>query len=392
MLSCQADLNGRYYITPFVAGILFLVMSGGNCASEVQARRFGTGIVLPKAPRMADVKHAELTTALLRPRDMTSIRGGELAMDNSGTDEDEMEGNDGDDERNEITQHPDYEKMQSYRMSQQILMQLRATFLSEALASRGLPITTLVDVATPDGEQPPQPVDWDCAMSTKEEPKSCLYSFDAEIGTKVMKPIDTEQWISVSALNRLRRTDPSKVEPMWHSKYAILKSWFDPDSEFSILQHVGVQGFVLHFVLQNSRLHLVLGLSLFVASIVCMPILEYLVNRILVSPLVWGTWHQWARFLHAALPLKLLMGQMLFKGVASLFLYLVSIVKSRLVELECQILEQRIPLTVGPGSETFPDDEDEELELSDVGDYEDDGDDIDLDSSDDDQSDDFEED
>jgi hypothetical protein len=247
----------------------------------------------------------------------------------------------------DIREHPDFAALQSYRMQQQMLLQIRAIYLSEALAARGLPIPTVKDVATPDGAAPPQKVDWDCAMATLKEPKQCLYSFDAEPNTKVIAPLGTTDWISVSALNRLRRTDVSKVEPMWHSKYAILSSWFDPESEYSILQHVSFQGFLLNSLLTGIRLPIALGLTVMVMAVICMPILEYMVNRMIVSGILWSRWHQWSRFVHAALPLKLLMGQMAGKFVASMFDNLLKIVKDRLVELECQILEQHMPLTVG---------------------------------------------
>lgn len=267
------------------------------------------------------------------------LRGGSTNVQEAQEDEEET---------SSITQHPDFDNLQSYRMQQQLLMQLRATFLSEALAQRGLPtFPTLKDVATPDGAQPPQPVDWDCALATEEDPKSCLYSFDAEPNTKVVAPLGTTQWISLSALNRLRRDDPTKVEPMWHSQYAILQSWFHGESQYSLLQHVGIHGFLLNALLQGIRLHVTLGLALGVLAILCMPILEYFVNRFLCGGFLWIRWHQWSRFVHAALPLKLLLGQMAFKFVASLFDKLLTIVKDRLVELECQILEQHIPLTVG---------------------------------------------
>ena len=252
---------------------------------------------------------------------------------------------------NDLTKHPEFSLLQAYRMQQQALLQLRATFLSEALARRGIPLPTMADVSTPTGAAPPQPVDWDCSMSTLEEPKSCMISFDAEPNTKVVAPLGNPNWISVSALNRLRRNDPSKVEPMWHSQYAILKSWFDTESEYSILQHVGMQGFLLNALLQGVRLHVALALSLVVTTILCLPILEYVVNRVLVSGLLWSRWASWGRFIHAALPLKLLLGQMTYKFLAGRFLQLVEVVKERLVELESHMLEQRIPLTVGPGSE-----------------------------------------
>jgi hypothetical protein len=95
-----------------------------------------------------------------------------------------------------------------------------------------------------------------------------------------------------------------------------------------------------------------------------MPILEYVVNRVLVSGLLWSKWPSWGRFVHAALPLKLLMAQMLYKAMAGLFLRLLGVVKERLVEVECQILEQRIPLTVGPGSEVVEEEEGESEDLA----------------------------
>ena len=285
-----------------------------------------------------------------------------MAMDNEEDDDEEEENSTTDD----ISNHPDFDTLQSYRLQQQILMQLRATFLSEALANRGFPITTLEDVATPEGSTPPQPVDWDCALATEDDPKSCLYSFDAEPNTKVVAPIDSTQWISLGALNRLRRTDPSKVEPMWHSQYAILKSWFDAESEYSLLQHVGFQGFLLNSLLEGITLPFVLGLSLCVVAVIFMPFLEFIVNRFLVSGLLWSQWHKWSRFVHAALPLKILLGQMAYKGVAVLFGKLLRVVKERLVELECQILEDSIPLTVGVPTiqkKDLEDDDGDEFEL-----------------------------
>ena len=195
--------------------------------------------------------------------------------------------------------------------------------------------------------------------------QSCLYSFDAEPNTKVIAPIDTNQWITLSALNRLRRTDPSKVEPMWHSQYAILSSWFGDDSEFSLLQHVGIKGLFLSFLLDTGvrgallKSFLVLGILSLV--ILFMPIIEYVVTRVLVSGMFWLRWPAWGRFVHAALPLKLLLGQMGWKFIATSFGKLESKVRDYIVDMECAVLEESIPLTVGPGSQ----DVDEEIEEED---------------------------
>jgi hypothetical protein len=87
---------------------------------------------------------------------------------------------DADDEDNEEEEvDPEVLKRQQvirkYRMEQQQLMQLRSTILSEALAKRGVPMITLLDVSTPEGQKPPERVDWDCATSTEDEPKVRIY-------------------------------------------------------------------------------------------------------------------------------------------------------------------------------------------------------------------------
>lgn len=147
--------------------------------------------------------------------------------------------------------------------------------------------------------------------------KTCLYSFDAEPNTKVLSPSGTTQFISLSALNRLRRTDPTKVEPMWHSRYSILKSWFSDESEFSILQFVGWKGFLVSSVLldmgKGMVLRALLSVGVFGILITLMPLLEYLITRILVSSLLWMRWKSWGKIVHAALPLKLLIAQVRYK-------------------------------------------------------------------------------
>jgi hypothetical protein len=72
-------------------------------------------------------------------------------------------------ERNAILQS--YNKLLKYRSDQQLLYQLRSTYLSELLASRGVPLPTVVGVSTVEGEKPAERVDWDCALSTVEDPK-----------------------------------------------------------------------------------------------------------------------------------------------------------------------------------------------------------------------------
>lgn len=243
------------------------------------------------------------------------------------------------------------EALKKYRLQQQHLLQLRSTFLSEALAARGIKVgPTLVDVATPEGSKPPQETDWDCCMSTVENPKSCLYSFDAEPNTKVISPIGTDQYISLSALNRLRRTDPTKVEPMWHSQYAVLKSWFSDASQYSLLQFVGWKGFIVSTLLldlgKGLFLRGLLAMSVFSTIMLLMPFLEIVVSRFMTSSILWMKWMSWGKFVHAALPLKILIGQMTWKFLAGSFGKLEGVVRDYIVDLECAILEENIPVTI----------------------------------------------
>lgn len=141
---------------------------------------------------------------------------------------------------------------------------------------------------------------------------------------------------------------------MWHSQYAILSSWFGDDSEFSLLQHVGIKGLFISLLLDTGRgalLKSVLVLGILSMLIVFMPIIEFIVTRVLLSGMFWLRWPTWGRFVHAALPLKLLLGQLGWKFFATSFGKLESRVRDYIVDMECAILEESIPLTVGPGSQ-----------------------------------------
>jgi hypothetical protein len=252
-------------------------------------------------------------------------------------------------------QHPDVAKLQSYRMRQQVLLQLRACLLSEALVKRGVPLPSLKDAATPESATSRKLVDWDCALSTKEKEIECMFTFDSEWGTKFIAPMDPKEgdqpkdteWITVVALNRLRRNDATKVETMWHNKYAILDSWFKADSEYSVLQHVGPKGIVLNILLNDNVLTMVIGFSICVLLVVLMPIWAAILNRLLVSGLLWNNWISWGRFVHLGLPFKLMVGQWIIGLVNFAFQRVKGKIKDRLVEWECEILNQSLPLTLG---------------------------------------------
>ena len=92
---------------------------------------------------------------------------------------------------------------------------------------------------------------------------------------------------------------------------------------------------------------LVLGMTLL--GILLLPIGEYIVGRVLVSRGLWVRWASWSRFVHAALPMRLILGQMLYRSLAGGFMKLEGAVRDSVVELECRILEECVPLTLGCG-------------------------------------------
>lgn len=47
--------------------------------------------------------------------------------------------------------------------------------MSELLAGRGVPLPTVGGVSAVDGEKPAEKVDWDCALSTVDDPKVSFF-------------------------------------------------------------------------------------------------------------------------------------------------------------------------------------------------------------------------
>ncbi|GKY97693.1 hypothetical protein MPSEU_000728000 [Mayamaea pseudoterrestris] len=242
--------------------------------------------------------------------------------------------------------------IKTYRLQQQLCLQTRSFQLRQALVKRGLDALQV----TPE-QNTIKVVDWDCALSTEENPMSCAYSFDAEPGTKVVAPIGSDlrsntAWVTLSSLNRLRRNDPTKVDPLWHSQYAILRTWFRPDSQFSLYNHLTPLGTLLSLLLDAPVvLAAVMAGTIFIALLLTLPLWEKLLSAALTSRFLWIQWPSWGRFVHAALPLKLLLGQMAYKALAVSFYNVYNRIRTQLIEWECQIWQDCIPLTIIPPSE-----------------------------------------
>lgn len=255
-----------------------------------------------------------------------------------------------------------------YLLQQQLLLSSRSLQLRQALIHRGM--EELQHTTTESASTAPikTPIDWECGLSTKRYPKSCLYSFDAEIGSKVIAPLvqpdnnnnnnnsddkkkkQQYQWITLSSLNRLRRTDSSKIEPLWHNQYSILASWFTRNngSIYSLYHHLNPFTSFISYILDEP---VVLLSSLFgiitLGMIITMPLWEYFMIHIVPSnSYLWRAWPHWGRFIHAALPLQLLIVQTTYRFIQSLFLSFYHLIRNQLIEYECFLYEQCIPLTL----------------------------------------------
>jgi hypothetical protein len=258
--------------------------------------------------------------------------------------------------------------LRAYRMQQHLYLTSRSLQLRQALIGRGLVELSHTYSASSSTKAKPSlaTVDWDSAVSTKRSPKSCLYSLDAEEGAKVIAPTVTMtgsksssssyQWITVTALNRLRRTDPTKVEPLWHNQYAILSTWFQPGHAYSLSSHLPLfPGQVLTLLLDRPLiLTTALTLSLVVAVLATWPLWELTVRLLLTSRLLWRYHSSWYRIVHAAMPLKLLLAQMGLRLVQNQFGALESTIRTFLMEWECRLLQQHLPLTILESSSKPP--------------------------------------
>lgn len=238
---------------------------------------------------------------------------------------------------------PSNDAERQYQLQQLLLLQSRSFTLRKALISRGLKSLQF----TKDSTDQPKLADWDCAVSTVESPKTCLISFEPELGTKLIKPSDSPHWITLTVLNRLRRIDPSNVEPLWYSQYAILKSWFDSNSPYSLYSYLSPQAAVLSFLLDSPMIYATsMALTIVFLFMLTFPIWEAILTNALTSSGFWLQWPNWARVVHAPLPLKLFLGQLAWKSIAGVLGKLHTRVRNELIELECQLWEECIPLTI----------------------------------------------
>ena len=94
----------------------------------------------------------------------------------------------------------------------------------------------------------------------------------------------------------------------------------------------------------------VLGASMLLAAglvvVIFWPVIDFLLQQLLVSHWLWWSWEKSYRYARAALPLKLLIGQMAATALSKACGRLYQRARDYLIEIECQMWEQAIPLTI----------------------------------------------
>ena len=300
----------------------------------------------------------------------------------------------------------------AYHRQQHLLLQSQGWRLRQALVNRG--VEGLSDDDDTDTAAA-QIVDWECDQATMESPKPCLFSLQAAPGTKVVAPrpphskwITKEQdkdlsWITLSSLIQLRRQDPTKVEPLWHDRYRILSTWFDPHHAHSLYPYLTPRAALVTSLLDSPLFTMTAqhGLATTVATyimvslvgtavlalvtVLTLPVWEVVVQQWWTASWWWQQWPVWGRWVHAAFPLKFLIVQYLWKYIALCVSTMRTAAQTQLVQWECQLWEDCIPQTRSVPAASSKN----ELQDDDEDDFQDSFDD-DMNDTDDDEEDEWE--
>lgn len=212
--------------------------------------------------------------------------------------------------------------------------QERVLVLSRALAERGLPFGDGRLAARASGIRIVEAPDWVCAVSSPGKPRSCLIWGDAEDGCAVVRPrkAGAQQWVTLSALNGLRRTEPAKASALWYDKYALDLRRFNAEA--------GPVAALLGAALDSRRaVRSATWALLAVAAAVLRKPAAFLAVQVATSPLAWKHYSLWSPVVHAPLPLKLLLGRQLWVYGVDGFRLAERAIRNAVVILESRALE-----------------------------------------------------
>eukprot|EP00921_Rhytidocystis_pertsovi_P020820 GHVQ01033183.1.p1 GENE.GHVQ01033183.1~~GHVQ01033183.1.p1 ORF type:complete len:446 (-),score=53.52 GHVQ01033183.1:998-2335(-) len=144
---------------------------------------------------------------------------------------------------------------------------------------------------------------WGVCVSSDETPSKCLILMETPEGRKAMGPKgQKDRWVSVEALNSLRRRHPLKVTDLWYGEYQV---------DFDVLAPLlSTKTLLLGLILDHAVcLPLILAAACLAISPTVCRVAWSQALRVLTGRFFWRSYHGWSRLLYAPLPLKLLLGR-----------------------------------------------------------------------------------
>eukprot|EP00903_Cladosiphon_okamuranus_P005559 g5535.t1 len=319
--------------------------AGGSITEELAPCERSTAAAARTTPTRGEVQQQSLGMRIA-----TVLRGGRSTLQRHGGDEEieyqeddeedegaleEEEEEEGGEEEEEVV--PYDEKDVEWMMQQLCMYQTRVALISNPLAAKGYKLKEIV----------PSPRGLICAISTEERRMDCRMYVEAEVGKKVVAPCKckgTQKWISFSALNSERRKEPVKWKNCPTCQGPIDYKLYEA--------YGGGAGKAVSAVLNNSRAtRMAIGLVAGVVALIVSPVVHAVMVRILTSGVFWKNYHRLTFIVHLPLPLQIMGIRFLMKWSGEQLMLLENIVRESLTDVESQILESRLPVTIDVGKD-----------------------------------------
>ena len=285
------------------------------------------------------------------------VRGGSVAsLDDEDEDEDDAAGAAGADDA-ELSAAEEHER-KLWTAAQLQARQARLAALSRQLSAAGLPFDGFEPPEPPAGAKgaPPPVASWECAVSTEDAERSCLLWGSAAAGAKVVAPrtpeaersgargdaaVRDDTWITLSALNSMRRDEPEKVNDLWFNQYTVDMAAFTA--------HAGPLGALVGALLDArppARYAALAALAALLVAAFARP-LSGLALSFSTSSWLWCRYPSWSRVLYCALPVKLFVGRSVALWLGAQVAKVDASARAALVRAENFLLESFTPVTAG---------------------------------------------
>jgi hypothetical protein len=228
----------------------------------------------------------------------------------------------------------------SFLQSEHLSTSSAHSSIRNLLKGKSIPIDGCSTKHSPSRKHASSPKSLVISLSTEDNPIECRVSLQhAAVGSKCIAPcgcIGSQRWITFSELNKLRRIEPTQ----WITCQTCQQNF-----DFSELGHYGgVYGNIVSLLLDNVTL---LRLQFIVAFIVFSyaTSFEKLLQRFMVSKVLWQFYPKWSKIIHLPLVLKFWGGKIALQYLLEKYVNLEKEVVKWLADIETGILEPNLPVT-----------------------------------------------